>query len=103
MISFRVFAHGGLHIAGSARLGKLKQPWVSDIGLDSVVASETSADWRRVVTLAYPAFASTASLRVAKEDFMPPKCVRESLEILDMIAEPAPRIGTQAAAEASTQ
>jgi hypothetical protein len=34
---------------------------VSDIGLDSVVASETSADWRRVVTLAYPAFALPVS------------------------------------------
>ena len=28
---------------------------------------------------------------------------RESLEILDMIAEPVPRIGTQTTAEASTQ
>jgi len=49
-----------------------------------------------------PAFASTASLRVAKEDFRLLVCT-EWLEILDMIAEPAPRIGTQAAAEASTQ
>jgi hypothetical protein len=61
MISFRVFAHGDQHIAGSAHLWKLRQPWVSDIGLDSEVASQMSADWRRVVARAYPAFALPVS------------------------------------------
>jgi hypothetical protein len=37
-----------------------------------------------------------------KKDFIP-NGVEASLEILDMIAEPATRIGTQAAAEDSTQ
>jgi hypothetical protein len=48
MISFRVLAHGDLDIAGSERLRRLRQPRVSGIGHDSEVASETSADWRRV-------------------------------------------------------
>ena len=48
----------------------------------------------------WPSFNS--KLSVAKEDIRLPD-VRESLEILDMIAAPAPRIGTQAAAGASTQ
>jgi len=34
---------------------------VSELGIDSVVANETSADWRRVVTLVYPAFALPVS------------------------------------------
>jgi hypothetical protein len=68
MISFRDFAHGDLHIAGARGFEKLKRPWGADIGLDSEVASETSADWRWVVTRAYqllqqtyPAFALPVS------------------------------------------
>ena len=42
-------------------------------------------------------------VRVAKEDFVPPSVSGNALEILDMIAQSAPRIGTKAAAEAWTQ
>ena len=61
MISFRVFAHGDLPSQEAHTFGKLKRRWVSDIDLDSVAASETRADWRRVVTLAYPGFALAVS------------------------------------------
>ena len=61
MISFRVFAHGDLDNRSKRAFLRLRQPRVSDIGLDSEIASETSADSRRLVTRAYPAFALSAS------------------------------------------
>ena len=56
MISWK-FCRGWPNIAASASPGKIRQPRVFDIGLDSGVAIETSGDWLLVVTGADRAFA----------------------------------------------
>src|SRR6266576_196227 len=56
MISFQVFAE----VNRMPQRARVRRPPLSDRVLDSVVATETSGDWRLVLIRAYPAVALPA-------------------------------------------